>query len=192
MKKLIGIFFLFAVLNIQAQYVRPEAGPSDKGKNPQPNSFGQNFSIGGSFGLQFGTYTYIDLEPLLNYHFNKSFMIGVGPIYQFLSVQDQGYGNYTSSTYGARFVALYFLPQDLQRFFIMGEFDALNVPEPSLYTYQILRGTITLPMIGIGYKEPISDKFFFFISGLWNFNNSPYNPYSNPVINAGFDIGLWH
>lgn len=200
MKKLI-VISLFALSSsffipqyCGAQYVRPGdniSGPPPTQVTPPPNQPGDNFSIGGSFGLQFGTYTYVGLEPLMSYHLTKSLMFGIGPIYQYLSVNDPNFGYYSSSTYGGRIDVMYFLPDDFNRVFVIGEYDVINVPEPSLYTYQVLRGNIALPLLGIGYKEKVTDKLFFFIYGEWNFNNSPYNPLPNPVINAGFDLGLW-
>lgn len=185
---------LFTLCN--AQYVRPGDQSSTLPGHPTqlPNSgFADHLSIGGAFALQFGDYTFIELEPLLSYHFNQNFMIGAGPIYQYESVLAQVYGyTYSASTYGGRIAALYFLPEDFSNVFIMGECDALNVPEPSLYGYQIERGYISLPMLGIGYKERVSNKVFFCIYGLWNFNNSLYNPFTNPIINVGVDVGLWH
>ena len=179
---------------MQAQYVRPSDETSQTLPNQLPtNGIADKLSVGGSFALQFGYTTIVELEPLINYHFNESFMIGIGPVYQYLNVQDQVYGYaYTASTYGGRIVALFFLPDELSRLFIMGEYDVLNVPELSFYSYQIDRGYLSLPMLGIGYKEVVSDKVFFSIYGLWNFNNSPYNPFTNPIINFGIDIGLWH
>lgn len=195
MKKLIGILFLFGAMGLKAQYVRPSdannGAPTGPSSQTPPKGMDDNFSVGGSFALQFGSTTFIELEPLLNYHVGKSFIAGIGPIYQYLNVQDPYYGNYIASTYGARVAALYFLPEDLSRVFIMGEYDIINVPEPSLTSYRIDRGYLGLPMLGIGYKEPVSDKVFFCIYGLWNFNNSIYNPFANPIINVGFDIGLW-
>jgi hypothetical protein len=192
----ISILLLAVSFPMQAQYVRPGdqmAPPPASNPNQLPsNGFADKLSIGGGFALQFGTYTFVELEPLISYHFNSSFMIGLGPIYQYESVNDPIYGYYSSSTYGGRFAAMYFLPDELSKIFLMGEYDVLNVPEPSLYSSQILRGYIAIPMLGIGYKEQVSDKLFFCIYGLWNFNNSLFNPYSNPTINAGFDIGLWH
>lgn len=198
MKKIIGILFLCAAINMQAQYVRPEneTTPSPSAPaNQLPPGFADNLSLGGSFALQFGQYTFVELEPLLSYHFNQSFMVGIGPIYQYENVNDLVYGysyTYTSSIYGGRIAALYFLPEELSKVFIMGEYDVINVPEPGQYTYQVGRGYITLPMLGIGYKEAISDKAFFCVYGLWNFNNSPYSPFANPIINFGLDIGLGH
>jgi len=196
MKKLIGVLFLCITISMQAQYVRP----GDETSPPPPehisdlpiNGFADHLSLGGSFILQFGQYTVVELEPLLSYHFNPSFMVGFGPIYQYESLDASIYGyGLTASAYGGRVSALYFLPDDLSKIFIMGEFDVINVPEPSPYSYQVGRGYLSLPMAGLGYKEPVSSKAFFCVYVLWNFNNSLYNPFTNPVINFGFDIGLW-
>jgi len=196
MKKLISILvLLYTTIQLQAQYVRQGDSASSR-YAPAPsqmpsNNFLNHLSIGGSFGLQFGDITIVSLEPLLSYHFNESFMIGIGPVYQYENFGPQVYGyEATSSVYGGRFDALFFLPDEYSRIFIMGECDVLNSPEFNSFTYQFSRGNLTLPMLGIGYKEPVTDKFFFCAYILWNFNNSPDNPYSNPLINVGLDIGL--
>jgi hypothetical protein len=198
MKKLIVISLLALSSSLFAQYVRPNegGGTTTPGNTTNPalqsGGFGDNLSIGGSFGLYFGSTTYVGLEPLLSYHFNKSLMVGAGPIYQYVSEDyGNGYGTYSSSTYGARIATMFFLPEDLSRVFLMGEYDVLNVPEQNQYTGQLYRGTLLMPMLGLGYKDQITDKLFFCIYGLWNFNTSYYNPFTNPIINAGFDLGLW-
>jgi hypothetical protein len=202
MKKIVVISFIILSSSFfticSAQYVRPEDNttppPSGTAPAPPPPSALDKFSIGGGFGLQFGTITFIELEPLLNYHINQSLMVGIGPIYQYESWEGSAYYGYagTSSLYGARVSAIFFLPDEFSRVFIMGEYDIINVTEPRPYNYTVERGNIALPMAGIGYKEPVSDRAFFYIYGLWNFNNTIYNPYTNPIINVGFDIGLWH
>jgi hypothetical protein len=196
MKKIIGFLLLCFTINAQAQYVRPmgENIPlrRDSLHKAMPN-FWDNVSVGGSFQLQFGTYTYVGLEPLINYHFNSSLMLGIGPIYQYISVNDQYYGHYSSSIYGARIAGMFFLPGEFSKFFIMGEFDVINLPEiqENIYGYYIeTRGNLGIPLLGIGYKEPITIKLFFTIYALWDFSNSEYSPYSNPLINAGFDLGI--
>lgn len=196
MKKLIGILFLCATINVQAQYVRPGDESSASGHPDQmpPPGFADHLSIGGAFALQFGQYTFVELEPLLNYHFNQSFMVGIGPIYQYENVENISYGyynySYSTSIYGGRIIALYFLPDELSKIFIMGEYDVLNLPEYGQYTYQLYRGYLELPMLGVGYKEAVSRKVFFSIYALWNFNNSFYSPFTNPLINFGFDVSL--
>lgn len=198
MKKLIGIFiFVYITIHAGAQYVRPNDSASHNLQAPaqMPNNrFVNHLSIGGSFGLQFGDITFVELEPLLSYHFNQSLMIGVGPIYQYESADAQAYGgfSYTSSLYGGRLDVLFFLPDEYSRIFIMGECDVINLPEANPFTYQLSRGNLTLPMLGIGYKEPISDKSFFCAYILWDLSNSIYNPFANPIINVGLDVGLGH
>src|SRR5580692_218893 len=122
MKKLIGLILLCFALQLQAQYVRPgsQSSPPPSSATPNP-SLWDNVSAGGSFQLQFGTYTFIGLEPLINYHFNSSLMAGIGPIYEYISVTDPNYGYYKSSIYGGRVSGICFLPGDLSRVFIMGE-----------------------------------------------------------------------
>lgn len=181
----------------EAQYVRPnENTPSTapgNSANTAQNPENDNISIGGSFNLYFGNITYITLEPLLSYHFNKSLMIGGGPIYQYVSEDfNNGYGTVSSSSYGARGTLMFFLPEDLSRIFLMGEFDVLDVPEQNQNTGFLYRGTLTMPMLGLGYKDQVSDRLFFYLYGLWNFNTSYYNPFTNPIINAGFDVELGH
>jgi hypothetical protein len=105
MKKLICILFLTGAINTYAQYVRPgdESTPPPTGPQTQlpSNGFADHLSLGGSFALQFGFTTFIELEPLLSYHFNQSFMVGIGPIYQYENVDAQVYGQaYTASIYG--------------------------------------------------------------------------------------------
>jgi len=194
-----GFILLFTISSslftlCEAQYVRPgdtnwRTQPAPM-QNP-PKTFQDNLSVGGTFGLQFGDVTFVELEPLVNYHFGESFMAGIGPIYQYENVSAQVYGYaYKSSLYGARVTAMYFLPEEFSKIFIMGEYDVINVPEINYY-YQLERGYLTLPFLGLGYKSQVSDKLFFFVYGLWNFNTSYYNPFSNPIINVGFDLGLW-
>ena len=196
-KKLISALFVCATITMQAQYVRPGDEAVSGGTTPAQlpdNGFIDHLSLGGAFALQFGSYTFIELEPLLSYHIGQSFMAGIGPIYQYESLEASVYGyGLTASTYGGRVTAMYFLPDDFSKIFIMGEYDLLNIPEPgSLYGYPLIgRGYISLPMLGLGYKEAVSNKVFFCIYGLWNFNNSIYNPFSNPIINFGVDVGLW-
>lgn len=188
-------------MHATAQYVRPDdnrtpSPPSANGnaqQQPPPPSFWDKVSVGGSFQLQFGTYTYVGLEPLLNYHISNSFMIGIGPIYQYISINDPNYGTvYKSSIYGGRIAGMFFLPGELSRIFIMGEFDIINLPEiqQSVYGYYETRGNLEIPLLGLGYKEPVTEHLFFTIYALWDFSNSPYSPYSNPLINAGFDVGI--
>lgn len=75
------------------------------------------FFTGGSFGLQFGTITAIDISPILGYRFTENIVAGIGATYQYYrngryipAVQTDIYG-------GRTFVRFYFL----QKLFLHGK-----------------------------------------------------------------------
>lgn len=198
MKRLLLIsLVLLLSFSVNAQYTRDDAPASlsDSGrgqKPPQPYNFWDHVSIGGNFGLQFGQVTFVGLSPLMNYHFNDNFTAGIGPIYQYLNITDPTgyYAPYTSSIYGGRVTATYYLPGNLSYLFVMGECDVINVPDYYSSFANITRATITIPLAGIGTRRPIGANSYLTLAALWDFSNSPLSPYSNPIIIAGIDIGM--
>jgi hypothetical protein len=193
MKRIFLILLIF-VSSVMAygQYVRPGSDSiQSKSNKEHPKSFWDDFSIGGGFGLQFGSITYIGLSPLLNYHINKSLSIGVGPIYQYLNINDPPYGAFITSDYGGRITAMYSLPGEFSKVFVMGEYDMLEVPDA---TYNSRTDLVTIPLAGLGYRQPMGRNAYFTIAVLWDFaySSSSYyiSPYTNPVFSAGIDIGL--
>ncbi len=114
MKRLLLFIVLFSCIStcLTAQYVRTEGQPDStahtKALPPRQLDPLEHFSVGGNFSLSFGEVTYIVIAPLFNYHINKSFVIGLGPFYQYESILDQN-TNYSSSIYGGRGVAMAFL-----------------------------------------------------------------------------------
>jgi hypothetical protein len=201
MKKffLVGIVVISSLVS-HAQYTR-EDSPTPADKQPAPTTqnapssgydFWKHVSIGGGLGLQFGDYTIISCSPLFNYHFDKSFVLGIGPIYQYISITDPTgyYPTYRSSIYGGRIRAIYFLPGSLANLFLIGEYDILNVPDPySIFTNET-RATVPIPLFGIGLRRPISENSYLSLEALWDFSGSALSPYTNPLIIGGIDIGI--
>lgn len=199
MRKYIIFLLLLALGQLRAQYVRPSSDtlPSRQSYASDNEGFWNKVSVGGGFGLSFGDITLIDLAPLVNYHINNGLIVGAGPIYQYLNVNDPGYLPYNSSVYGGRISAMVFLPApgEFSKVFLMGEYDVLNVPEyvDNISTGTLIksRGTIELPFVGIGFRQPVGGRSYFMIMALWDLSQSPYSPYlSNPVVSAGIDLGL--
>lgn len=192
MKKAAIIVVLLTIVatGANAQYVRGDNKDSVTGqpKPPaKPYNFWEHTSLGGNFGLQFGTITFVGISPLLNYHFTENVIVGAGPIYQYY--RDNDY-NYSSSMYGGRVAAVAYLPGTLKNIFVMGEYDIINVPYYNYLTNADSRATVGIPMAGGGYRQPIGDRMYFTIAALWVLSNVTYSPYQNPVILAGLDIGL--
>ncbi len=173
MKKFIltGIIALtlgFLTLGLQAQ------------KTAQPEeTFFNRLSFGGFLGLQFGSYTYINISPLVSYRATNWFYPGVGFTYMYY--QDNRYvPTFSSSYYGPRLFASIYIWRNL---YGRIEWEALNIEyfdEPGQ------RGYIHNILIGGGYRQWLGARSFMTFSILFNVNESIYTPYSNPIIRIGF------
>lgn len=154
----------------------------------EPEAFMDKLYFGGSFGLQFGTYTNISLLPIIGYRVTDRFSVGVGAVYHF--IKD---GPYSLNNYGGRAFAQV-------EVFDIGEGALLAHAEAEILSREYLmvdntqtyifkeRKMLTLPMFGVGYRQRITDKASFDLLLLYNVSNDPVNPYSNPVLRAGVNI----
>ncbi|MBB6610096.1 hypothetical protein H7F15_03515 [Pontibacter sp. Tf4] len=144
--------------------------------------------FGGSLGLQFGSYTNISLLPILGYRLTDRLSAGVGAVYQY--VKD---GPYSMNNYGGRVFAQVEVV-DIGDGALLAHAEAETLSLEYLYLNSsrtaILkdRKTLVMPMFGAGYRQRISDKASFDLLLLYNANNDPVNPYSNPVIRAGINL----
>ncbi|MDY0217206.1 MAG: hypothetical protein RBS19_09640 [Bacteroidales bacterium] len=148
------------------------------------------FFTGGNFGLQFGTITAIDVSPILGYRFTENFAVGIGATYQYYR---NGRYNPAIQTdiYGGRvFVRFYFL----EKLFLHGEAELINFEKiafiPGTGSTQNERIWENNLFLGGGYRQLIGEFTSMHISILYNFNQGPYSPFSNPQIRIGFDISL--
>ncbi|GAB3533221.1 hypothetical protein GCM10027443_18350 [Pontibacter brevis] len=140
---------------------------------------------GGSFGLQFGTYTNISLLPILGYRLTDKFSLGVGLVYHFSK-----FASYAYSSYGARAFS------QLELFNIgdgavlgHAEVEFLNTKFEDRGRLSTNRTNITLPLAGVGYRQRISDNASVDMLLLYNVNEGVAgNPYNNPVFRVGFNI----
>lgn len=176
---------------------RANKAEPQKKKFVRPKFFDHTY-VGGGLGLQFGSYTVLDLSPLVAYEVGKVFMFGVGATYLYARIK---YPNYIqqNNMYGGRvFVRL--LParnvfSNGDAFFIHGEFEVLNVESPN-QTSIVIPQRYNVPgyIAGAGYQQAIGRRAFTYLSLLWNFNantnpNRPY-PYNNPLLRFGVLIGI--
>ncbi len=170
--------------------------------------FSQNkkgFFTGGSFGLQFGTITLIDVQPIFGYKFNEHLAAGIGGTYKHYRYQDYYYisGDYydlKSKIYGGSIFSRYYLSSEnvefLNNLFIQAEYELVQFHYKSYYidNFNVKSANKTKNigsiLTGLGYRQLIGRNAYMNIMVLWNLNETVYSPYSNPVIEAGFDIGL--
>ncbi|MBR0570410.1 hypothetical protein KB205_07275 [Microvirga sp. STS03] len=171
---------------VQQQPPVVQEEPEEAEKEKQ--EFIDKLYFGGSFGLQFGSYTNITLLPIIGYKVTDKFSVGTGVVYHFISD-----GGISLNNFGGRGFT------QMEVFDIMDgallahaevevlsrEYLMLDNSNRPLYK---LRKTMTLPMIGIGYRQRIGEKASLDLLLLYNANDDIVNPYSNPVIRAGINI----
>lgn len=156
----------------------------------ESSSIERPFFTGGNLGLQFGTYTAIDVSPILGYRFTENIAAGIGATYQYYRNGRYTPAN-TTDIYGGRiFVRYYFL----EKLFLHGEAELINFKKidlvPGIGTLQNERIWENNLFLGGGYRQLMGEFTSMHISILYNFNQGPYSPFSNPQIRIGFDILL--
>ncbi len=140
---------------------------------------------GGSFGLQFGTFTSIQLSPILGYKLTEKVWMGVGAVYQFRGSSDIKLQNYGGKVFAQ--------VEPIQNFLVHGEYELLDTENAVIYNggqIEKFRKTVGMPMAGLGYRQRLSERASSDLLVLYNFSDSPYSPYSNPVIRVNFNIAL--
>lgn len=159
--------------------------PSRKPRREPKEPFADRIFWGGTIGAWFGNPTYADVSPLIGYRITKKFSTGVGAIYNYYSYRYNNY-NYTSTFYGGRIMARYFI---LENIFVQAGYDRINRDNP----YSIkpnARIWVENYLVGGGIRYQISDNIFCVATGLWNLNDTPLSPYRNPIIQIGFVGGF--
>ncbi len=175
-KYILGFCFLLLFSQaLKAQYLENEPTPV------------QRIFYGGNIGLLFGSHTYVSINPVVGYRITDRLSAGIGGDYTWTK---STYYNYEGSSYGgsifASFTVVKHLGEVLQSsgdgaLLLYGEMAYTNISD--LYTTSLIGSPwVRTPLAGVGYQTPIGKKSYMLIMVLYNFNESYYSPYSNPVI----------
>ena len=152
-------------------------------KHPPKKNFWDKAFIGGNVGLQFGRETFVDVSPLVGYKFTDKISAGIGATYQYYSLKDRYY-NFETNIYGGRVFGRYNFTEYL---FGHVEYEYLNLEAFDFYRRRV---DVVSIMAGAGYIQHISDRSGIMAMVLYNFTESAYTPYTNPIFRVGFVIGL--
>ncbi|HNW97799.1 MAG TPA: hypothetical protein PKK00_05250 [Bacteroidales bacterium] len=189
---LIYCFCLLCFINVFAQ---------DNIKNNDNDKLIHRFFTGGTIGLQFGNYTYVNIAPIVGYRLNDYISCGVGPNYIYYHYKDP-YSTtiFKTNLYGANFFSrVYFLKDiipSIHDIYLHGEIEGLNVESAFFdigneHNNEERYGVISI-FGGAGVRQAIGEKTFVTLTVLYNFNetiDSPY--YGNPLVyRVGIEIGL--
>jgi len=170
---------------------------------PDKKRFWDNVYFGGNFGLAFGTITQVDVSPIAGYRFTPRLSAGIGGTYLYYKEEIrylQGTYKYETSIYGGKVFGNYllfsednnFLPFNLGNIILQSELEFLNVDtyhynQAGYYT-DAGRAWICNVLAGFGIRQPIGARSSIDLLFLWNLNDTPFSPYSNPVIRVGFNF----
>lgn len=142
---------------------------------------------GGSLGLQFGTFTDIELSPIIGLWVLPRVGIAVGPTFRYNKNPF-----YRTLIYGGRTYIQYIFLQDLDNIVPLGlhvglflhlEDEALSL-ESSVFRNPASSGRFLMNTVlaGGGIRQPLGQRSSLNIMFLWALNNSDYGVYSNPDI----------
>ena len=179
MQQKITYFFLLICFCVNAQnedMVRKS--------RPEP-SFWDKVYVGGNLGLQFGTVTFIEVSPLVGYHITEKISAGVGVTYQYYHIKDRT-TDFQTNVYGGKVFGRYMFNDYL---FGHVEYEFLNLEAFDFYP-QRRRVDVESILAGGGYMQRVGMNSGIFAMILYNFTETNYTPYPNPIIRMGINIGL--
>ncbi len=147
--------------------------------------------FGGNFGMSFSTFeSLVALSPSVGYRFTEKLTIGTGVIYQYYGVRFPNF-KFNYNNYGGRLYGTYQITDFL---IAHTEYESLNLEYISYNAMgnpdASLRRTVNSWFVGGGYRQYFSRNSTIDLMLLYNLTETPFTPYSNPVIRVGFGIGL--
>lgn len=182
MRNLISRILLAMVLSACCLSAAAQDSTMIRRKPPKPRFWDKVF-VGGNVGFQFGPETYAEVSPLIGYRFTEKFSAGIGATYQYYRLRNQYYDIQTD-VYGGKVFGRYFFKEFL---FGHAEYEYLNL---EAFDFQRRRVDVGSLLAGVGYFQKFAENSGFFAMILYNFTESVYTPYSNPIIRIGFTVGL--
>lgn len=168
MRKLIYVFILISLNSAYAQ----------KNISAEDIPLKEKFFLGGNMGLQFGTYTYIEVAPLAGIHLKPNLDWAAGLMYTYLN---NSITDYSSQMYGFN---TYFQYTVFQPIVFHTQAEIINSDFFDTQGY-IRRDWFDAVLVGGGLKQKIGVNSYSFLLILWNLNTSYNSPYQNPVIKVG-------
>ncbi len=180
---LVAVFSLVFLANIKTV-----EGQTGDNKNRSEGNFGSHLFFGGTFGLQFGSVTLIELSPLVGYKVTPKLGIGVSPTFKYYTYQysSASHAKVENNIYGGSIFARYLI---LENIFAHVEYESLiyNMKIPG---YPKDMRQFNSFLVGGGYRQQIGGNAAMNLMVLWNLNDTYDSPYTNPIIRIGFSAGF--
>ena len=175
----------------------PLLAPAQKKEKPPIN---ERIFFGGMFALQIGTYTAIEVSPLVGYRLTPRLSLAAGIKYEYLNNKQTGF-SFSTHIYGFRSFARYHIIPNLAELlggginlglFAQLEYEGLSL-ERQYFDYPAYpsdgRFWLSSVLIGGGISVPTGPRGAVNFSILYNLNESANSIYyNNPIIRFGFNF----
>ena len=171
------------IISVSGQNVRPEVPP-----------LRERMFFGGSFGLQFGTLTNIQVSPIVGLWLLPRLAVAAGPNFTYYKYYDD-----KTTMWGGKGYTQFVLLRDLNNvipvgihtgIFIHLEDELLNLE--SVYwrnpPYASDRFTVNTLLLGGGLSQQLGRRSSMNIMVLWALQDSGYAIYDNPEIRLSFNF----
>lgn len=188
LQNIVIILYLCSSLNVLSQ------------SETDSTSYNYNSSkiyYGGSLSLTYGRhYDMIDLSPSIGYFVLPRFLTGVGLSYAYYGYEyEQNKKEYylDDNYFGANIFVRYYLRSRrysiFNNMFVDGTFEMLssNIKSDNDKDAQG-NSSYLVPMVGVGYRNRISNRFAFNIMISVTLTDAKSSPYRNPLIRFGFEF----
>jgi hypothetical protein len=153
-------------------------------------SLGDRIWFGGGIGLSFGTFTAIQIDPLIGYKVDQEgkFSVGLGGSYWYF--KDSRFPRADAFVgYGYRTFARYRVFQPL---FLHTEFLHMNVDVYDRFSDAIQRRWVPHLLVGGGYVQQLAGRSSIFIQVLFDVLQDPNSIYAGrgPIFMGGVGVGF--
>lgn len=157
----------------------------------------KNIYVGGYFGLGFGTYTNIEISPIVGYNFTENFNMGIGVIYNYFSYNIPNYvgggdTKVSTSNWGGRVNANYTLFNIVT---LGAEYQFISVDTFKGYTdlgapiYG--KEPVNVLLLGGGIRQMAGRNVALFVMAYYDVIQDEYSPYGDNIVwRFGIAAGL--
>lgn len=150
-----------------------------QGEIERTRTLSDKFFFGGGIGLQFGSYTGIEIAPIVGYRPVKNLNTGVRLSYQYIGGSAI---DYSQNVWGGSLFAQYIL---FNRVIAHAEYESLFVkttwdgwPDDNFWA--------NTPLLGGGLYQKIGDRSGMVVLFLFDVRGNSKSIYSNPIIRISF------
>lgn len=192
MKLLLCLLLLLTINPAEAQtdsvyHGRPDTAKVIKKKKLSDRDWFNRITWGGNFQAWFGNPSFVFLSPTIGYTPVNNLNLGVGFIYNYLSVDGGGYGRFRQSVFGGHTYVRYVIAKN---YFVQAQFDRLRQPD----YFAITPGEkiwVNYLLGGGGFRHLLGEKAAILTSLMYNFTPNPLSIYpSRIIIQFGIVAGL--